>query len=88
MQVGPSNTLATVDFVTVFAVYPGGVKKDYAFKLLESKTAVGARIHRDGLPTLVAFKTDPAAVNPSLTGFPFSGPVGVDVFKPRKKAVR
>jgi len=87
-QIGPSNKLATLDLVTVFAVYPAGAKTDYAFKLLESKTAVGARIHRDGLPTLVAFKTGSAATNASLTGFAFTGPVGVDVFKPRRLKAR
>lgn len=83
MQLGPTNKLAALDLLTVFAVYRGGEKKDYAFKLLESNSAVGARIHREGWPTLVAFKTDPAAQNASLTGFGFTGPVGVDVFKPK-----
>ena len=83
MQLGPTNKLAQVDLLTVFAVYRGGEKKDYAFKLLESNNAVGARIHREGLPTLVAFKTDPASGKASVTGFPFSGPVGVYVFKPQ-----
>ena len=85
MQLGPTNKLAQLDLLTVFAVYRGGEKKNYAFKLLESNNAVGARIHRDGLPTLVAFRTDPAAGKASLTGFGFSGPVGVDVFKPTTK---
>lgn len=84
VQIGPSNKLATLDLLTVFALYPAGAKMDYAFKLLESKTAVGARIHRDGLPTLVAFKMDSATTNPTLTGFGFTGPVGVDVFKPKR----
>jgi hypothetical protein len=88
VQIGPSNQLATLDLITVFAVYPAGAKTDYAFKLLESKTAVGARIHRDGLPTLVAFKTDSAVTNPTLTGVSFSGPVGVDVFKPKRLKAR
>ena len=85
MQLGPTNKLVQLDLLTVFAVYCGGEKRDYAFKLLESNTAVGARIHREGLPTLVAFRTDPAAGNATLTGFGFSGPVGVDVFHPKRK---
>jgi hypothetical protein len=84
VQIGPSNQLATLDLITVFGVYRAGAKTDFAFKLLEGRTAVGARIHRDGLPTLVAFKTDPAVTNPTLTGFGFVGPVGVDVFKPKR----
>jgi hypothetical protein len=84
MQLGPTNKLAQLDLLTVFAVYRGGEKKNYAFKLLESNNAVGARIHREGLPTLVAFKTDVAVGEASLTGFGFSGPVGVHVFRPKQ----
>lgn len=85
MRLGPTNRLARLDLITVFAVYRGGEKKDYLFKLLQSHTAVGVRIHREGLPTLVAFRTDPLAGSASLTGFEFSGPVGVDVFRPKRK---
>jgi hypothetical protein len=85
MELGPTNQVATLDVLTVFAVYPGGDNADYAFKLLESNTAVGARIHRQGLPTVVAFRTDPGADRASLAGLEFSGPVGVGVFKPKPK---
>lgn len=88
VQLGPTNSLAALDVVTVFAVYRGAEKKDYGFKLLESNSAVGARIHRDGLPTLVAFKLDATARSASLTGFGFNGPVGVDVFKPKQRGAR
>ena len=84
MQLGPTNKLARLDLLNVFVVCHGGEKKNYAFKLLESNNAVGARIHREGLPTLIAFKTDPSAGKASLTGFPFSGPVGVYVFNPKQ----
>ena len=84
-QLGPTNQLAVLDLLTVYAVHRSGEKKDFAFRLLETTSAVGARIHRDGLPTLVAFKTDPSATNASLTGFGFSGPVGVNVFTPKLK---
>ena len=86
MQLGPTTPRAELDLLTVFVVYRAGAKRDYAFKLLESNSAVGARIHRDGLPTLVAFKISPDGGTASLTGFGFSGPVGVDVFKPKPKA--
>jgi len=85
MRLGPTNKVSELNVVTVFAVYRTGVSNDYAFKLLESNTAVGARIHRQGLPTLVAFRIDPAAEGASLTGFGFRGPVGVDVFKPKRR---
>jgi hypothetical protein len=84
MLLGPTNKLATLDLLTVFAVHKGGEKKENAFKFLQSYTAVGARIHREGLPTLVAFRIDPAELKPSLTGFAFGGPVGVDIFKPKR----
>ena len=86
MRLGPTAALDTVDIITVFAIYRPGEKKDYAFKFLESDTAVGARIHRAGLPTLVAFRTDPkTGTAASLTGFPFNGPVGVDAYRPKVK---
>jgi hypothetical protein len=87
MQLGPTNKLAEVDLLTVYAVWREGEKRenDYAFKLVESNSAVGARIHRQGLPTLVAFKTDPAAPSASISGFGFNGPVVVDMFRPKKR---
>lgn len=86
MRLGPTAALDTLDILTVFAIYRPGEKKDYAFKFLESDTAVGARIHRAGLPTLVAFKIDSkAGTTASLIGFAFSGPVGVDVYRPKVK---
>lgn len=86
MQMGPTNKLNQLDLITVFAVHGGGEKRDYVFKLVESNNAVGARIHREGLPTLVAFKTDPSVERASVTGFGFTGPVGVSAFKPKQKA--
>lgn len=83
--VGPTNRLAAIDLLTVFAVHRAGEKKELAFRLIEGKEAVGARIHRNGYPTLVAFKTDAAARGASLTGFEFQGPVGVSVFTPTPK---
>lgn len=77
-----TNKMSQIDLVTVFAVQAGGLKRDhFAFKLVESNTAIGARIHRDGLPTLVAFRLNAANAMPSLDTFKFSGPVGVSVFK-------
>ena len=82
---GPSNSLTEFKLVTVFAVHRGGEKRELAFRLLEGNNAIGARIHREGLPTLVAFRVDRAIETSSLTGFAFKGPVGVDVFKPKAK---
>jgi hypothetical protein len=83
MQLGPTNQLVQLDLLTALVVHPGRQQKELAFRLLEGSNAIGARIHRDGLPTLIAFRIDPAREQPSLTGFSFAGPVGVDIFKLR-----
>jgi hypothetical protein len=83
MLLGPTNKLSRVDLITVFGVYRPGDNPGYVCKLLESDTAIGTRIMRYGLPSLVAFRTDPSATNASLTGLAFQGPVGVGVFKPK-----
>lgn len=86
VRVGPTNAVSELDLLTVCVVYPVGGEQGFAFKFLESPTALGARIHRQGLPTVVAFRTDPAVPSASLTGFGFNGPVGVAVFKPKPRA--
>ena len=87
MQLAPPNTgVDELDVVVVVTVAKTTAKRDYAFKLLESASAVGARIHRDGFPTLVAFRLNPSATESSLTGFPFRGPVGVDIFRPVQRS--
>ena len=75
--------LQRFDVVTVFCATPATVPREYAFRLLESSSAVGVRVHRDGLPALIAFRTADGSSPASLTSFEFQGPVGVDVFKPR-----
>ena len=85
MQLGPTNRVSSLDVITVFAVHPADQKFELVTKLLESPTTVGARIHRNGLPTLIAFRTAPASEKASLSMFEFSGPVGVSVFKPKAK---
>lgn len=81
-----ANPAATPFILTIFAHSSEASPTAFAFKLLESNTAIGARVHRNGLPALLAFKIDATVESASLTGFPFRGPVGVDVFKPRVKA--
>ena len=81
----PNEAATTLELILVFAVRPAGRRADYAFKLLESDNAVGARIHRDGYPTLVGFQLGQPVPAPSLSGFKFSGLVGVDVFRPKAR---
>jgi len=84
VKIGPTNKVSQVDLLTVFAIQPAGKGMDYVFKLVESNTAIGARIQRDGLPTLVAFRSDPTNSNSSLDSFKFTGPAGVGVFRPKR----
>lgn len=86
VRLGPTNAVSELDLLVVCVVYPAGGPQGFAFKFLESPTALGARIHRQGLPTVVAFRTDPSVTAASLTGFVFDGPVGVGVFKPKPRA--
>ncbi len=89
MELSPPNEAATeLDVVLVIAVRPPGPPADYAFKLLESDTAVGARIHRDGYPTIVAFQVGQTLPTASLGGFKFPGLTGVDVFRPKPRPAR
>lgn len=85
VRLGPTNLVSELDLLVVCVVYAAGGEQGFAFKFLESPTALGARIHRQGLPSLVAFRTDRAAPSASLTGFGFDGPVGVAVFKPKPR---
>ena len=71
--------------ITVMVVHPEQSRCSLAFKLLESDTAIGVRVHRDGLPTLAAFRKASCVGEANLTGMKFNGPVAVDVFRPKKK---
>ena len=71
--------------ITVLVVHPAQSRRSLAFKLLESDTAIGVRVHRDGLPTLAAFRKTSCAGEANLTGMKFNGPAAVDVFRPKKK---
>ena len=71
--------------ITILVIHPDQTRRSLAFKLLESDTAIGARIHRDGLPTLVAFRKTSCVGEANLTGLKFTASVAVDVFRPRKK---
>ncbi len=85
VQLGATNALGELNLLTVFATHRAGETRELAFRLLEGNNAIGARIHREGLPTLIAFRTGPADQTASLTGFEFGGPVGVSVFTPKKR---
>lgn len=71
--------------ITVLVVHPEQSRRSLAFKLLESDTAIGVRVHRDGLPTLAAFRKASCVGEANLTGMKFNGPAAVDVFRPKKK---
>jgi hypothetical protein len=87
MCVHSGTTNKTVEFRQITALVPQAKNgsRSLAFKLLESDSAIGMRVHRDGLPTLIAFRKDAPASEANLTGLKFTGPVAVDVFRPRLK---
>jgi hypothetical protein len=60
-------------------------RRSLAFKLLESESAIGVRVHRDGLPTLLAIRRNGVVGEANLTGMKFNGPAAVDVFRPRRR---
>jgi hypothetical protein len=79
-----TNKLTRARTLTAIIPHCAGQKKGTGFKLLESDTAIGARIYRDGLPTLVAFRTVDTGEG-NLTGLKFTALLAVDVFRPRPR---
>lgn len=79
---------AEFQHLSIFSVHTNQVRPSLAFKLLESDTAIGARVHRDGLPTLVAFRKASCLGEANLTGLKFTAPVAVDVFRPKPRSQR
>jgi hypothetical protein len=80
-----TNLLAELHLLTPILVHPAGQRKASGFFLIEGHGAIGARIYRDGLPTLVAFRTDPAATDATVSSMPVRGPVAVSVFRGKTK---
>ena len=79
-----TNRLTELRALTVIIPHCAGRRRGTGFKLLESDTAIGARVYRDGLPTLLAFRTiEPGEAN--LTGLKFTAAVAVDVFRPKSR---
>jgi hypothetical protein len=87
LRSGVTNKVLEFRQITVLVPHEKDKKRSLAFKLLESETAIGVRVHRDGLPTLIAFRKSSVGGEADLTGLKFTGPVGVDVFSPRRKQV-
>ena len=85
LRAGVTNKIAELLHLTVLVPHEKDSQRSLAFKLLESETAIGLRVHRDGLPTLIAFRKNQTATEANLTGLQFTGPVAVDVFRPRRK---
>jgi hypothetical protein len=86
IHTGPTNKLSELRTLTVMVPHRAGQQRALNFKLLEGQNAIGARIHRDGLPTLVAFHTAGGVGEADLTGLRFTGPLAVDVFRARTRS--
>ena len=80
---GTTNQAVEFRQITAMVPHEKQGRRSLAFKFLESDSAIGLRVHRDGLPTLIAFHKG-AAVEANLTGLKFTGPVAVEVFRPKK----
>lgn len=65
-----------------------GKRGGTGFKLLESDSALGARVWRNGLPTLLAFRTSPPGSESNLASMPVPGPAAVNVFDPTPRRQR
>jgi hypothetical protein len=85
LRAGVTNKVTEFRQITVLVTHEKDRKRSLAFKLLESETAIGVRVHRDGLPTLIAFRKNDVGGEANLTGLKFTGPVAVDVFRPKRK---
>jgi hypothetical protein len=85
LRTGSTNRLAELRVLTALRVHPRGQKRGSGFVLLEGDNCIGARIYRDGLPTLAAFRTAPGAAEANFRGMRFTGPVAVDVFTGQRK---
>ena len=77
-----TNQVQQIRILTLIIPHAVGKRGGTGFKLMESDTAVGARVWRNGLPTLIAFRTAPPGSGADLASMPFDGPVAVDVFDP------
>lgn len=85
LRAGVTDKISDYRQITVLVPHEKDARRSLAFKLLESDTAIGVRVHRDGLPTLVAFRKSTTSGEANLTGLKFSGPVAVDVFRPKRR---
>jgi hypothetical protein len=80
-----TNRLTELRLVSAFITHAAGHKRPSGFRLLESDSAIGARIYRDGLPTLIAFRKSAFSGEAEMAGLKFNDPLAVDVFRPRRQ---
>jgi hypothetical protein len=85
VRFGTTNRTAHFHGFTMLVPHEKEARRSLTFKLLESESAIGVRVHRDGLPTLLAIRRNGVVGEANLTGMKFSGPAAVDVFRPRRK---
>lgn len=79
-----SRPLDEIRSILVLLPHAAGCKRSSGFRLLRSESAIGARIHRDGLPTLVAFNLG-RSEEAELAGLRFRGSIAVEVFRPKPR---
>ncbi|HVK02726.1 MAG TPA: DUF4962 domain-containing protein, partial [Armatimonadaceae bacterium] len=77
VEAGTSEKRRDLGVLTVIAPYRAGKRTPWTAERLESPTAVGARLVRDGKTVTVAFRKDGVTGRASLAGLSFDGPVSV-----------
>jgi hypothetical protein len=82
-QSGATNLLRQFRVLTLVIPHAPGRKGGTGFKMLESDTAIGGRVWRNGLPTLFAFRTSARGTESSLASMPVPGAAAVDIFDPQ-----
>lgn len=82
-QSGATNRLRQLRVLTLVIPHAPGRKGGTGFKMMESDTAIGGRVWRNGLPTLFAFRTSAPGMESNLASMPVPGAAAVDIFDPQ-----
>ncbi len=82
-QAGATNLLRQLRVLTLVIPHAPGRKGGTGFKMMESDTAIGGRVWRNGLPTLFAFRTSAPGTESTLASMPVPGAAAVDIFDPQ-----
>lgn len=74
VEAATKDKRADLQMLTVLAPYRTGKRVEWAAQRLESPSAVGVRIQRDGAVTTVAFRKSGVSGKATLEGLAFNAP--------------